>query len=115
MRFIIHGNADLISCELEKFIDEAQEVYDQQAEIAKQRIESKLSYLPIHGKIDLPPLILTYVKKDSTTVIFDNPMMGGIVGRMQSLILSRAVKKMVQNLEGYFKVKGIDVRIEVEK
>jgi len=117
-KFEIKGNADKIIKVLDDFVKEVEKEWDSQVEWAKKKMKGKLSALPVKMNLDIPPLILTHMKKDENTVIMFSNIGGtgkGISSKFVNIIYKPAKKKMVKNLEGYLKANGLDVKVRLLK
>lgn len=103
MRFEIFGEKEKIKPFLDEFINLAEEEYDVQ--IKKYRSIP----MPFGIRVPpLPPLQLGYNEQEKSIIFWNTSSMP----RLFNPIKGRIVKKMEENLKGFFKAKGLDVEIK---
>jgi hypothetical protein len=115
MNFRISGDVQEIVKLLDVFIKEAEDEYRKQ--IGSSRVINavkkinRMSPVPIATPSENGFKMGYYEEKGKGSVVFGMPSVPIPI----KLIRKKAEKKMVGNLEGYFKANGLDVKVEVVK
>lgn len=107
---------DNIDKELMIFEEEAEDEWEKQTEIAKQKMKGKLSMLPVPINLEFPPLVLSHVKQDDKTIFMFTSVGGDSktkLGKLQKLIFRGANKKTVKNLTAFLNSRGLDVDVSI--